>query len=60
VTFEAACKRPLMGKLRVQDQVDRKTNACSPVNSQLGAGRELASGQVDPVDDRVRGLQRQA
>ena len=33
-----------------------KTNACWPVNSQLGAGRESAGGPVDPVDDdRVRG-----
>src|SRR5215469_16111398 len=36
-----------------------KTNACSPVNSQLGAGHEPAGGPVDQVDhDRVRGAAR--
>jgi len=34
-----------------------KTNACSPVNSQLGAGHEPAGGSVDRVDNnRVRGV----
>ena len=34
-----------------------KTNAYSPVSSQLEAGREPAGGPADPVDDdRVRGL----
>src|SRR5215469_5430284 len=33
-----------------------KTNACWPVNSQLGAGHEPAGGPVDPGDnDRLRG-----
>jgi hypothetical protein len=31
-------------------------NACSPVSSQLGAGREPVVGSADPVDDgQVRG-----
>src|SRR5262249_42131059 len=51
VTFQAACKRPLMGKLRVREGAHPKTNAYSPVNSQLGAGHERGRGPVDPVDD---------
>jgi len=36
--------------------VNGKTNACSPVNSQLGAGHDRGRGPVDPVDhDRLRG-----
>ena len=35
--------------------VHPKTNGCSPVNSQLGAGHDRRLGPVDPVDnDRMR------
>ena len=34
--------------------VHPKTNACSPVNSQLGAGHDRRPGPVDPVDNDRR------
>src|SRR5215831_6743875 len=49
----AACPQPgNIGKWSVSEgRSHPKTNACLPVNSQLGVGHERGRGPVDPVDD---------